>query len=282
MIAGSRFDSKSEIARQQRLQRDIADLQAQISTGRKVTIASDDPAAAARIAVIGVTQADNAVYAANMTSAAAVAALVDTSLAGLQTSFNRAKELMLRAANGTLNDGDRGALATELQGIADDVAAAATAKDASGQPLYAQGAALAVPIGRGVSVAPGESYDEVFGSVALANGGTASLAGILASAIAAARSGASGDVTASIGQLDAALGHINVAQSDAGVRAARIDAAGDRLASAKTDLADERSGLEDTDLTAAVATLQSKMTTLSAAQSVLAQLGRSTLFDKLN
>lgn len=282
MLSGSAYNLNSQITQQQALARQIAQLQTDISTGVKIHVASDDPAAAARIAQIRTTQSNNGVYAANVNTARSIAALVDTSLSGLTTSLTRAKELMLSAANETLNASDRAAIVTELRGIAADVATASTATDSTGQALYATGgAALSIPIGRATSVAAGESYAAVFEGVTRGDGTTGSIADILQSAIAAAGSGDRAALQAAIADVDAAGTHIDDAQADAGVRSARINAVGDRLANDGIDLADERSGLESTDYTEAAATLSQKMTTLSAAQSILAQLSKTSLFDKL-
>lgn len=282
MLSGSAYNLNSQITQQQALARQIAQLQTDISTGVKIHVASDDPAAAARIAQIQATQSNNAVYTTNINTAKSIAGLVDTSLSGLTTSMTQVKELVLQAANQTLNASDRAAIVTQLQGIAADVATASTATDSSGQPLYATtGAALAIPIGRSTNVAAGESYAAVFEGVTRSDGTTGSIADILQSAISAVSTGDPTAIAASITDVGNAGTHIDDAQSDAGVRSARINAASDSLANAATDLSDERSGLEDTDVTEAAATLSQKMTTLSAAQSILAQLSKTSLFDKL-
>ncbi len=281
MLSGSAYNLNSQITRQQTLARQIAQLQTDISTGVKVHVASDDPAAAARIAQIRTTQSNNTVYAANVNTARSIAALVDTNLSGITTALTRAKELVLSASNGTLSDNDRAAIVTELKGIAADIVTAGTATDSSGQPLYASGAALGIPIGRSTTVAPGESHAAVFDGVTRSDGSSGSIADILQSAIAAVGSGDQTALAASLTDVDAAASRIDDAQADAGVRSARINSVGDRLENDKIDLADERSGLESTDITEAAATLSQKMTTLSAAQSILAQLSKTSLFDKL-
>lgn len=282
MLSGSAYNLNSQITQQQALSRQIAQLQTDISTEIKIHVASDDPAAAARVSQIQITQSNNAVYTSNINTARSIAALVDTNMSGLTTSMTQAKELMLQAANQTLNANDRAAIVTQLQGIAADVATASSATDSTGQPLYATGgAALSIPIGRATNVAPGESYSAVFEGVPRSDGSTGSIADILQAAIAAASSGDPSAIQASITDVGNAGTQINDAQSDAGVRSARINSMSDRLANDAVDLSDERSGLEDTDLTAAAATLSQKMTTLSAAQSILAQLSKTSLFDKL-
>jgi flagellar hook-associated protein 3 FlgL len=281
------YSLTSQIKQQQALQTQISDLNYDISSTVKVHVASDDPQAAAQIARIGRQQADEATYASNVTNAQATASLIDTSLTSVQTSVQRAKELVLSASNGTLSADQRSAAITELQGIAKDLQTASTATDAGGNLLYAKGAATQIPIGQGVTVAAGESYDDVFGTVSLSGGGTSSIDSILSGAIAALQGDSSGNldstaVSSSLSALDDASTHISDVQSDLGVRETRLNSASDALATSKTDLTTARSALEDTDVTEAYATMSSKMTILNAAQSVLATINKTSLFDKIS
>ncbi|MDB5737262.1 MAG: flagellin-like protein [Sphingomonas bacterium] len=281
MISGSAFNINAEISRQQALSQQIAQLQTDISTGIKVHVASDDPAAAARIAAIRISQADNTVYSSNIDRASATASLVDTNLGSVQTSLDRAKELMLSASNGTLNASDRAAIVTELQGIQQDLQSYSQQTDSSGNPLYATDTPLAIPIDRTTSIAANESYDTVFGKVTMKDGSTTSLNDMISSAITAVTNNDATGMSTSLGNLDASQTQVTTARADVGVRESRLTAASDRLANAATDLTDERGGLEGTDVTAAYATLSQKMTTLSAAQTVLSQLSQTSLFQKL-
>ncbi len=281
------FSLTSQIKQQQALQAQINDLNYDISSGVKVHIASDDPQAAAQIARLGRQQADEATYASNVTNAQATASLVDSSLTGVQTSVQRAKELVLSASNGTLSADQRSAAITELQGIAKDLQTASTAKDPEGNALYAQGSALQIPIGNGTTVAAGESYDDVFGTVSLSGGGTSSIDTILNNAIATLQGDSNGTldstaVASSLSALDDASTHISNVQSDLGVRETRLNNAADALATSKTDLTTSREALESTDTTEAYATMSSKMTILNAAQSVLATINKTSLFDKIS
>jgi flagellar hook-associated protein 3 FlgL len=280
------YSLTAEINRQSALESSIAQLQTNISSGIQVHVASDDPLAAAQIATIGRQQANEAVYSSNVKTAQATTSLVDTNLTGVQTSLNRAKELMLEASNGTMSDTDRTAAITELQGIASSLNTAANQTDGSGNPLFVQGgAATQIPIGNGTTVAAADSYDEVFGSVTLKDGSTTSIADVMSAAITAlqttdptARTTA---VNSSLDALDASADHISDAQSDIGVRETQLNNTADALANSAINLTDERQGFESTDVTAAAATLSSKMTTLNAAQSVLASLSKISLFDKI-
>jgi flagellar hook-associated protein 3 FlgL len=285
MISSS-YSLTSAIKNQQQLENQISDLNYDISSEVKVHVASDDPAAAAQIAQIGRQQSSNAVYASNVTNAQATTSLVDTSLSNIQTALQQAKELMLQASNGTLTADQRSSAITQLTGIRQTLQTAATATDAGGNPLYAQGAATQIPIADGVTIAAGDSYDDVFGNVSLSNGGTSSLDTILGNAITSLQGDSSGtlnqtDVNSAMSALDDASTHISNAQSDLGVRETRLNTAADNLATDKTNLTTSRSALEDTDVTEAYTDMQQKMTALSAAQAMLAQVNKNSLFSLL-
>jgi flagellar hook-associated protein 3 FlgL len=281
------YSISSAIKNQQSIENQISDLNYDISSTVKVHVASDDPAAAAQIAQLGRQQSNNAVYTSNVTNALATTSLVDTSLSNMQTSIQQAKELMLSASNGTLTADQRTSAITQLQGIQQTLQTAAKATDAGGNPLYAQGSATQIPIGDGVTVAAGENYDDVFGSVSLSGGGTSSLDTILGSAISALQGTSAGtlDQTAVNGAMDAlddASTHISNAQSDLGVRETRLNNASDDLATDKTNLATSRSALEDTDVTEAYSQMSQKMTILNAAQAMLSTISKTSLFDKIS
>lgn len=282
MISGSAFNLSAEIARQQALSKEIAQLQTNISSGIQVHVASDDPVAAARIAQIRASQADTKVYSTNVDRASATTSQIDTSLGDVQTALDRAKELVLSASNGTMNAEGRSGVVTELQGILSDIQGYSQQTDSSGQPLFTTGTPLSVPIGRSSTVAVNESFDAVFGSVTMKDGSTKSIADVLNAAISAVTSNDSAGMSSSLDAVDASQSQVTIARTDVGVRETQLSAASDRLANSSTDLADERSGLESTDVTVAAATLSAKMTALSAAQTVLAQLSKTNLFDLLS
>lgn len=286
-MLNTQYSLTSEINRQSALEQQISQLQYDISSGVKVHVASDDPAAAARINQIGIQQANQTTWSSNVTMAQAVTTQLDSNLTNVQTLVTQLKEQMLQASNGTLNDSDRASVISQMQSIQSQLTTLSQEKDSNGNALYATGSATQIPIGQGVTVAAGDSYDDVFGSVPLSSGGTSSLNDIISNAISALQGGSDGslDSTAvadSLNALDDASTHISTTQSDLGVRETRLNNASDALASSATNLATERSGLEDTDATTAYATLSNKMTILNAAQSVLATINKTSLFDKLS
>lgn len=281
MIAGTRYSINAEVARQQKLSEQISQIQTNISSGVKVHVASDDPVAARRIAQIRSTQASQETWSSNITLATQVSSQVEDSLNSVQTILTRAKELMLSAKTQTAGTADRTAIATELQAIIGEVNTISQATDFTGTSLYAQGNPVAIPVGPDLALAASAGYQQVFGTVPLSDGTTTDMMTLLSNAVAAIQSGDQTAMTTSTDAIDSAQAHVSVMLTDAGVRTQRIEAAQERLETAKLDLTDERSSLEDTDVTSAAAELVQKQTQLSAAQSILAQLAKNTLFDKL-
>ncbi len=280
MTSVTRFRLSAELNRQHELAREIARGQSDISTAKRIQAPSDDPAAAARVAQIRLAQADRATWSSNIDAAAALAAQLDANLTSVASAVDRAHELMLSAANGTISAEGRAAIATELRGIADDVAALSAQKDSRGQPLYASGAPLEVPIGPSIRVAPQSPREGVFDTIATA-AGARSLAQILADAADAVTNGNAAGTAAGIDALASATSSITQAQGEQGARAARLDTAKQRLIDVGLVQTEERSALEATDVTETVARLQAKMLALEAAQAAFARTSRQTLFDLL-
>lgn len=284
MISGTRARLSAEIARQSRLAQDIARGQADISSGKRLQAASDDPAASARVADIRRTQANQAVWSANIAAASSVAAQVDGVLAGVGTAFDRARELMLAASNDALNDSDRAAIATELRGIADDIVSFAAEKDSRGYPVFPATDALLIPIGPGVRVAATVSFADGFQNVQTISGpmGLEQIVRAAADAVEIADKAARTTATATaLAAVEAGGDHVAAQRGEQGVRAARIDSVRERLAASGLLLEEERGGLEGTDLTATIARINAKQLSLEAAQATFARLNRSTLFDLL-
>jgi flagellar hook-associated protein 3 FlgL len=283
MISGTRYRLTQEIARQSQLSQDIARAQADISSGKRLQTPSDDPAASARVAEIRRTQANQAVWANNVEAASATAAQVDSTLTGVGTAIDRARELMLAASSDTLAPSDRAAIAIELRGIVEDIDSYAASTDSRGYPLFPAGEALQIPIAASVRVAATASRAAVFnvptgaGPVDLAR-----IIGDAAAAIAlpdrAARTAASATALAAI---ETASDHMSAVRGEQGVRAARIDSVRERLVATGLLLDEERGGLEGTDISATVAGINARMLTLQAAQATFARINRSTLFDLL-
>lgn len=284
MISGTRFRLTAEINRQARLAQDIARAQTEISTGKRILAPSDDPTGAARVAEIARTQANETTWKQNVDAAAALAARADTTLSTIGSRIDRAAELMVNAANGTLPDDARATIAAELRGIAEEITSLTETRDARGTPLFRSGEPLAIPVSAGLAVAPVDSREAIFDNVQTA-GGPMDLVSIIttaADAIVQSDPAVRGPATqASLDAVQAATRHIAAVRGEQGVRASRIDRIAERLADSGLQIAEERKNLESTDVTEVVAKLQAKQLSLEAAQAVFARVNQNSLFDLL-
>ena len=147
-------------------------VQTQIATGKRIQTASDDPGAYLRLQGIKQASADDGAWAANIGMAQDLLAQTDTTLDSVESQLQRALELATQAANGTMSDANRDAVAEELTSIRDALFGLANTRDVRGQPLFGgatgdvafvkaadgtisfagTGEPSAIPIGEGVSI----------------------------------------------------------------------------------------------------------------------------------
>ncbi len=277
MISATQYRIQAEVNRQTQLSGDIARLQTDVSTGVRIHAASDDPAAAARVAALREQQADSATWSANVTAASATARAADGVMTSIATAVTRARELLIQAGSATSSASDRATISSELNGIAADLRGYAAQTDSGGQPLF-PARALAVPIGQGSAIAATPAAADMF---AIATpGGSVDLAALIDGA-ASTLAGGSPDVAAALTTTGAAVTQIADARAAQGLRESRLAAADTRLTDTKTALAGERSELEATDVTQTYADIQAKLTTLQAAQALLVKVSKSSLFDMI-
>lgn len=279
-MIGTNYRLTMETNRQAGLARDIARIQTEISTTKRIQTASDDPVAAARVSEIGRTQANQTSWKANLDLANALAAGAETTLETTANAVARAHELMVAGANGTLSATNRAAMALELRSIAAEVGTLKDARDARGNRLFMSGWALQIPVAAGLAVTAVGTREEVFEQVPTA-GGPRDLAAMIADAATALEGGNPTAIAASLSEMVAGVEHIAGIRGAQGARGNRIDQLVERFESTKLQLTEERSALEATDVNAAIATLQAKKLTLDAAQAVFARVNQNTLFDIL-
>ncbi|NBS46966.1 MAG: flagellar hook-associated protein 3 [Betaproteobacteria bacterium] len=126
-------------------QSDLADLQQQVSTGRRVLRASDDPAAISRA-----ERARNALQRMDadqraLASQRATLAQAESTLGQSVDVLQNVRELMLQASNGSLSTSDRQSIAQQVLSLRDHLLALANQRDANGLALFG---------GPGCTVAP--------------------------------------------------------------------------------------------------------------------------------
>ena len=264
-----------EIGRQSRLAAQIATKQAQVSTGKRLQRASDDPVATFRLANLKRTQSNDAARAANIGFAITQTAQADTQLRAVSGLLARAKELTVAGANGALSPADRGTIAAELTALADEIDAAALVKSANGEALFASSNSRIVRFDDHITFAPVPTRADAFetGGVAVSQ--------ILRDSAAAIAAGNASQIASSLTLTDGAINHVADVSAQVGISAARLERLQESSASRAISTSEERSGLEDTDLSSAIAELNGMTLTLEAAQAAFARINRRTLMDFL-
>ncbi|TCB91727.1 flagellar hook-associated protein FlgL [Enterobacter wuhouensis] len=109
----------------------------QMSTGKRVNRPSDDPIAASQAVVLSQAQTQNSQYALARSFATTKVSLEENVLSQVTTAIQSAQEKIVNAGNGTLSDDDRASLATNLQGIRDQLMNLANSTDGNGRYIFA-------------------------------------------------------------------------------------------------------------------------------------------------
>ncbi|AHE70955.1 flagellar hook-associated protein FlgL [Enterobacter ludwigii] len=109
----------------------------QMSTGKRVNRPSDDPIAASQAIVLSQSQSQNSQFALARTFATQKVSLEDNVLAQVNTALSSVREKLVYAANGTLSDDDRLSLATDIQGVRDQLMNLANTADGNGRFIFA-------------------------------------------------------------------------------------------------------------------------------------------------
>ncbi|MGK9171665.1 flagellar hook-associated protein FlgL [Yokenella regensburgei] len=108
----------------------------QMSTGLRVNRPSDDPIAASQAVVVSQAQAQNEQYKTARTFANQKISLEENVLSQVTTAVTAAQTSVVKAGNGSLSDDDRASMATELQGIRDQLMNLANSTDGNGRYIF--------------------------------------------------------------------------------------------------------------------------------------------------
>ena len=264
-----------EIARQSGLASNIAAKQAQVSTGKRLQRASDDPAASSRVATLSRAQANDSARSRNIGLGITMTALADSQLRNMSDLLARTQQLTISGASGGLSPTDRSTLADEIRAMADDIDRMALVKSPTGEALFANGDANAIRFDDDVAFAPVPTRQDIFET------GGVSIAQIMRDAATAIAAGDVAQIGNALTAVGAAVNHTADANAKIGINAVRLDRLQESAALRAISLSEERSGLEDTDLSSAIADLNGMTMTLEAAQAAFARINRRTLMDFL-
>jgi len=109
----------------------------QMSTGKRVNRPSDDPIAASQAVVLSQAQSQNSQYTLARSFASQRVGLEESVLSQVTTALQSAQDKIVYAGNGSLSDNDRSSIATDLQGIRDQLVNLANSTDGNGRYIFA-------------------------------------------------------------------------------------------------------------------------------------------------
>ncbi|AKG71925.1 flagellar hook protein FlgL [Serratia fonticola] len=109
----------------------------QLSSGKRVLYPSDDPLAASQAVMISQSVSENSQYALARTFARQNISMEETVLRSAADGIKDMKTLIVNAGDGTISDNDRDSLATQLQGLKDQLLSQANSTDGNGRFIFA-------------------------------------------------------------------------------------------------------------------------------------------------
>ncbi len=170
----------------------LAQLQNQISSGKKINQPSDDPVGAVKLLDLQRQQGESDQFAKNISAAVNRSTLEEAALSDAASALQHARTLMVQGGNlGALSTSDRQSIANNLQSQLTELQDIANRKDSNGEYLFAGFSSLTQPFVRnGVNVtqyqgdsgsrllqvgpsqwiADGHPGDEVFSTIPQGNG----------------------------------------------------------------------------------------------------------------
>ncbi|WBX82360.1 flagellar hook-associated protein FlgL [Sphingosinicella microcystinivorans] len=306
MRVGTFQSFQSQISRMGALQSTLAQLEAQIASGKRILDPSDDPLGSSRVADLQRSIDDNQQFIRNMDAITTQLSLADSAVDAMSNQMVRAKELAIQAANATLTDADRQVISTELGQIIDQMLSLSNTRDAAGNYLFsgasvgtapfvrdAAGAIVwqgsgeppKVPISADVAVSTGANGLSML-SIDTSGGRQTILAALTefkallddpavdAATFASGMEKALRDTTAGVDRLADQ-------RATFGSRLAQVGTETDRLKALETTMTTAKSNIESLDVAAAIVQLKSAMTLLDASQQSFAQIKKLSLFSYL-
>lgn len=270
----------------------LAKLQDQASTLKAINRPSDDPMATANSLQVRAQQAANAQYGRNIDNGNGWLTTIDSALGNATTIMRQVRDLTVQASNDTLTAAAKDAIASQLDGLKQDLLGQANAKfmgrtvfagnsDAGTAFTNANPPAFNGAAGSGVQrkVADGLSVRVDADGVATFGSGTGSAFALIDQISSDLRAGA--NPSSNLAAIDARLNTIITQHSDVGGRMAQIQSAQDTNMQQTNALETQRSGIEDVDMAKAFMDLQLQQTNYQAALAVTAKVLPQNLMDFL-
>ncbi|WP_144143682.1 flagellar hook-associated protein FlgL [Paraburkholderia sp. BCC1884] len=118
-------------------QAQLSQLYQELSSGVSLATPSDNPLGAAQAVQLSTTATTLSQYTTNQSTALSSLQAEDSTLGSVNSVLQSIHTLVLRAGDGSLNNGDRGSLATQLTSLRSQLMTLANSTDAQGNYLFA-------------------------------------------------------------------------------------------------------------------------------------------------
>lgn len=266
----------------------VQSLQEQLSSGKRITRPSDDPAGTAASMQLRTAQTADDQYQRNSDTARGRLAVADSALTQLSDRVIKVRELMIASRSGALSNDGRAALSAQVDAIRTEVVSLynSTYLDrpvfgGSVPGVQAVDPATGTYLGNDAALEARISSDatirvDVKGSDAAADVLPAALA-----AVAASVTGAAGATTADFTAIDDAFSKLQRAMGDVGARAARVETTNNLVETHRLDLVSRISENEDVDLPETIMNLQAQQVGYQAALGAASKILQKSLLDFL-
>ncbi|HET9655446.1 MAG TPA: flagellar hook-associated protein FlgL [Kineosporiaceae bacterium] len=266
----------------------VQELQQQLSSGKRVNVPSDDPAATAAAMTFRSQRAADEQYLVNADAAAARLNVTDNALTQLSDRLRGARDLMIQSQNGAIGSNSLGALSQQVLAVRQDVVDLYNTRYLD-RPIFAGTAQGSVTVdSSGTYVGDdGDVVIRISGDATVRTDvkGTAvgadTVPALLTQIAADVAAGNSAGVNAGLDSLDAALSNVQQSLGDVGARQARVDSVRSLVDSARLDLTSKISDTEDVDLPETIMNLQAQQVAYQSALGAAAKITQVSLADFL-
>lgn len=299
VMVNSRSPIPVQADRMNRIENRLARLDRQIASGEKFTEAAEDPAGAARAALLQRLQGRLTADEKAVNRAHDRLSMAETAIESGADAVLRARDLALTASNGTSSDETRRVILAEVQVLRQQLLDAANSRDEGGRYIFAgsrggQAAYAADADGviqwQGFAAAPGAeavgigtaatpSGPELFGDAA--TGAFARLQALEAALQEPDAELRATALNAVLEGLQPAYDRLVTGQARLGAGMARLAQESERIATARLNATEALTDVKGLDLTQAITEMEALKLTLSAAQGSFTAIYDGTLFDRL-
>jgi len=282
----------------------VAEIQAQLASGKQIVQPSDDAEQAGIIQRLSSAYKRQEVYETTLDSVTTRLEIEESAVMSAENIMQRARELAVQGSNGTLTQGDRKILAHEVSSLRDELLALANSQDATGNYVFSGSMAQTPPFVesadgtvnyRGddnrVQVAISEQRsmfmnrpgDEIFTSIVRSSAGQGSerisFFNVMDDFADALTTNDDQGLSRSLTEISGLTEGMATAIADVGTRMNTAQNQQDILADNKLRYQALLSNAEDLDYAKAVTELSAEMLSMEAAQASFAKISQLSLFD---